>query len=264
LRAPDPAKWAVQEKFAMNARTIAQGKPAPISPRFDRKFIEEHNLIERYLENKLPFKGARDLEQWCRAHPDYLNELKLPERALASLKLLEASGRPQELGEPTPEWWKSLYVLAGLGAVTFISLVAFWVLVGKYSSLQGKLEDAKRVISQGPLVQPATEKAILVSPDHAPGLNRARITLSRTAPLLMDVHIDLDYTQKLTQFRLFVDKQDQGRALVLNNLLKDSNGQLRVTLNSTGLSAGIYNVRIEALPPRGIPIPIGWLILDVK
>jgi hypothetical protein len=264
LRARDPAKWAVQEKFAMNTRTISQGKAAPVSPRFDRKFIEEHKLIERYLENKLPFKGARDLEQWCRAHPDYLNELNLPERAQASLKLLEASGRPQEMGEPTPEWWKSLYVLVGLGAVTFISLVGFWVLVGKYSSLQGKLEDAKRAISQGPLVQPATEKAILVSPDHAPGLNRARITLSRTAPLLMDVHIDLDYTQKLTQFRLVVDKKDQGRALVLNNLLKDSNGELRVTLNSTGLSAGIYNVRIEALPPRGIPIPIGWLILDVK
>jgi hypothetical protein len=248
----------------MNARTIAQGKAAPVSPRFDRQFIEEHKLIERYLENKLPFKGARDLEQWCRAHPDYLNELKLPERAQASLKLLEASGRPQDLGEPTPEWWKSRYVLIGLGAVTFISVVAFWTLVGKYSFLQGKLEDTKRVISQGPLVQPAAEKAILVSPDHAPGLNRARITLSRTAPLLMDVHIDLGYTQKLTQFRLFVDKQDQGRALVLNNLLKDSNGELSMTLNSTGLSAGIYNVRIEALPPRGIPIPIGWLILDVK
>jgi hypothetical protein len=38
---------------------------------------------------------------------------------------------------------------------------------------------------------------------------------------------------------------------------------LRLTVNSTGLSAGIYNVRIEALPPRGIPIPIGWLLLDV-
>jgi hypothetical protein len=264
LRAPDPAKWAVQEKFAMNARTIAQGKPAPISPRFDRKFIEEHKLIERYLENKLPFKGARDLEEWCRTHPDYLNELRLPERAQASLKLLEASGRPQDLGEPTPPWWKSIYILIGLGAVAFISLVAFWALVGKYSILQGKLEDTKRVISQGPLVQPATEKAMFVSPDHAPGIDRARIQLSRTAPLLMDVHIDLGYTQKLTQFRLFVDKQDQGRALVLNNLLKDSNGELRVTLNSTGLSAGIYNVRIEALPPRGIPLPIGWLILDVK
>ncbi len=66
------------------------------------------------------------------------------------------------------------------------------------------------------------------------------------------------------EFRLFVDKKDQGRALVLNDLLKDSNGELRMTVNSTGLSAGIYNVRIEALQPRGIPIPVGWLLLDVR
>ena len=48
------------------------------------------------------------------------------------------------------------------------------------------------------------------------------------------------------------------------HLLKDSNGELRMTLNSTGLSAGTYTVRIEALPPRGIPIPIGWLLLEVE
>jgi hypothetical protein len=248
----------------MNARPIAQGKPAPISPRFDRKFIEDHKLVERYLENKLPFKGARDLEQWCRAHPDYLNELKLSDRAHASLKLLEASGRPQDLGEPKPPWWKSIYVLIGLGSVTLISLVAFWSLVGKISLLQGKLEDAKHLVDHGSLVQPATEKTIFISPDHSPGIDSARITLSKSAPLLMDVHIDLAYTEKLMQFRVFVDKKDQGRALVLNNLLKDSNGELRVTLNSTGLSAGIYTVRIEALPPRGVPIPKGWLLLEVK
>ena len=248
----------------MNARTIAQGQSAPVSPRFDRKFIEDHELVERYLEDKLPVKGARDLERWCREHPDYLDELKLSERAHASLKLLEAGGRPQDLGEPEPPWWKSIYVLIGLGAAAFVCMVAFSVLAGKYSLLQGRLEDTQRAMSQGSLVQPATEKAILVSPDHAPGINRARIKLNRTAPLLLDVHIDLGYTQNQWQFRLVVDKQDQGRALVLNNLLKDSNGELRVTLNSTGLAAGIYTVRIEALPPREIPIPIGWLILEVQ
>ncbi|MDP9089525.1 MAG: hypothetical protein M3O26_12400 [Pseudomonadota bacterium] len=248
----------------MNARTIAQGKSAPVLPRFDREFIEEHNLLERYLENKLPFKGAQDLEAWCRAHPDYLDELKLSERAHASLKLLEASGRSQDLREPKPPWWKSIYVLIGLGSTALISLIACSVLVGKYSVLQGKLDDTKRIISQGPLVQPAAERAIAVTPDHAPGINRAQIKLSRNAPLLMDVHIDLGYTQKLTQFRIVVDKQDQGRALVLNNVLKDSNGELRVTLNSTGLSAGLYSIRIEALPPRGVPLPIGWLTLEVQ
>jgi len=88
--------------------------------------------------------------------------------------------------------------------------------------------------------------------------------VTRAAPQLMDVHIDLGFTDKLMEFRLFVDKKDQGRALILNDLLKDSNSELRMTLNSSGLSAGIYNVRIEALPFRGSPIPIGWLILDVR
>jgi hypothetical protein len=235
-----------------------------LAPRFDRKFIEDHKLIERYLDNKLPFKGARDLENWCRAHPDYLDGLKLSERAHATLKLLEASGKPQDLGEPKAPWWKSIYLLIGLGAAAFVCLVAVWVMVGKYALLASKLEDTKRVMAQGTLVQPATESIVRIAPDHAAGIDRARIKLNRAAPQLMDVHIDMGYTQKLNEFRMIVDKQDQGRALILGNLLKDSNGELRLTLNSTGLSAGIYTVRLEALPPRGIAIPIGWLILEVQ
>jgi hypothetical protein len=248
----------------MNVRPISQGNPPTAPPRFDRKFIEDHKLVERYLENKLPLKGARDLENWCRANPDYLNELKLSERAQTSLKLLEASGQPVDLQEPRPPWWKTIHVLIGLTVVAFLSLVAFWALLGKYVLLRGELSDTRTLMNQGSLVQPATTREVRVSPDRAPGVDHARIIVTRAAPQLMDVHIDLGYTNKLMEFRLFVDKKDQGRALILNDLLKDSNDELRMTLNSTGLSAGIYNVRIEALPFRGSPIPIGWLILDVR
>jgi hypothetical protein len=248
----------------MNVRPISQGNPQTAPPRFDRKFIEDHNLVERYLENKLPLKGARDLENWCRANPDYLTELKLSERAQTSLKLLEASGQPVDLQEPPAPWWKTTHVLIGLSVVAFLSLVAFWALLGKYVLLRGELADTRTLMNQGSLVQPATTREVRVSPDRAPGVDHARIVVTRAAPQLMDVHIDLGYTNKLMEFRLFVDKKDQGRALILNDLLKDSNGELRMTLNSTGLSAGIYNVRIEALPFRGSPIPIGWLILDVR
>ncbi|HWY94295.1 MAG TPA: hypothetical protein VNX69_03850 [Steroidobacteraceae bacterium] len=248
----------------MNVRPISQGNPQTQPPRFDRKFIEDHKLVERYLENKLPLKGARDLENWCRANPDYLNELKLSERAQMSLKLLEASGQPVDLQEPAPPWWKTIHVLIGLTVVAFLSLVAFWALLGKYVLLRGELADTRTLMNQGSLVQPATTREVRVSPDRAPGVDHARIVVTRAAPQLMDVHIDLGYTNKLAEFRMFVDKKDQGRALILNDLLKDSNGELRMTLNSTGLSAGIYNVRIEALPFRGSPIPIGWLILDVR
>jgi hypothetical protein len=248
----------------MNARTISQMDPQTAAPRFDRKFIEDHNLVGRYLEGKLPFKGARDLEQWCRAHPEYLNELKLSEHAQACLKLLDASGSPEDLREPIPPWWKTIYVLIGLGALAALSLIAFWVLFGKYVLLRGELADTRTTMSRGSLVQPAITSEMRITPDRAPGIDRAKIVVSRSAPQLMDLHIDLAYTDTLMQFRMFVDKQDQGRALVLNNLLKDSNGELRITLNSTGLAAGIYKARIEALPFRGSPIPSGWLILEVR
>ena len=131
---------------AMNARTaIAASEPVGRTPpRFDAKFIEDHKLIERYLENKLPFKGARDLENWCRAHPEYLNDLKLAERAQASLKLLEASGQPQDLREPKPPWWK-IPVRAhrpGRGRA-----VRAWSHSGRCSAsitlLRGELEDTR-------------------------------------------------------------------------------------------------------------------------
>lgn len=252
-----------EESSSMPASTVSPADPQP-APRFDRKFIEDHKLVDRYLENKLPVKGARDLENWCRANPEYLNELKLSERAQGSLRLLEASGAPPDLSEPKPPWWKSIYVLIGAGVLACSSLVAFWALFGKYQLLRGQLDDARTLVTRGSLIQPAVETTQRVTPDRAQGTDRARIVVDRGAPQLMDVHIDLGYTNKLTEFRMFVDKQDQGRALVLNDLLKDSNGELRMTLNSTGLAAGIYNVRIEALPFRGSPIPIGWLILDVR
>jgi hypothetical protein len=250
--------------FGMNARTVAQGNPQTAPPRFDRKFIEDHELVERYLESKLPLKGARDLENWCRANPEYLNELQLAERAQTSLKLLEASGQPLDLREPEPPWWKTIYVLIGLSVVAGLSLIAFWAVLGKYVLLRGELDDTRALMNHGSLVQPATISEMRVTPDRVAGIDRARIVVTRAAPKLMDLHIDVSYTNKLEQFRLLVDKKDQGRALILNNLLKDSNGELRMTFNSTGLAAGIYNARIDALPFRGSPIPIGWLILDVR
>ncbi len=249
----------------MNANTIVPVNAQPAA-RFDERFIESHQLIDRYLEGKLPPKGARDLENWCRANPAYLEALKLSERTQSSLKLLEACGRPIDFSEPKPPWWKSPYVPIAAGAVAFLCLLGFWALAGKYALLRQELEDTRTRTVQGPLVQPAVETSMHVTPDRSPGLGNALITVSRSAPRLVDLHIDLGYAKQPQQYRLFVDKRDQGRALILNGLLKDSNGELRVTFNTTGLAAGLYDIRIESLPIRasGSPSPEGWLTLEVR
>ncbi len=231
--------------------------------RFDRKFIEEHRLLERYLDGKLPVKGARQLENWCLANPEYLAEQKLAERAQASLKLLDAIGRPQDLGEPTPPWWRTPPALISLAAFALICLVALWALYGKYLYLKSELNDARSRQQQGSLVQPSAESRVTMVPDRAAGIDRARLLVNRAEPQLVDLHLDLSHS-KYSRFRLVVDKKDQGRALIVNEVLRDSNGELRATFNTSSLSAGSYVLRIEGLPFEGTPVAEGWLIVEVR
>jgi hypothetical protein len=242
------------------APSLATG---PTPQRFDRKFIEDNRLIERYLTNKLPLKGAQELENWCRAHPEFLDELQLSERTHASLKLLEASGRPQDLGEPPLPWWRTPYLLMGLGGVTLLCIVGLGTLFGKYILLNGQLDSARALASQGSLVAPTTERIVRIAPDHAAGIDATHVAVSRAAKELLELRIDMNYSRE-NQFRIFVDKHDQGRVLVLDNLFKDSNGELKVSFNTSGLTPGRYDVRIEAIPARGLPIAEGWLLLDAS
>jgi len=69
---------------------------------------------------------------------------------------------------------------------------------------------------------------------------------------------------KLADFKVVLEKQEQGRALSIEHLAKDSNGDLRVSFNSSALSPGAYSIRIDGLPFRGDPIGVGWLLLDAR
>jgi hypothetical protein len=50
---------------------------------------------------------------------------------------------------------------------------------------------------------------------------------------------------------------------VLGDQAKDSNGNLRMTFNTSALAAGPYDIRIQALPLLGEPVDSGWMVLDV-
>src|SRR6184192_498274 len=79
-----------------SATAPAPAAPAPTtSPPMDRDFIARNQIVERYLSGRLPLKGATDFERLCREHPELLDEIGLPERVNAGLRLLEASGKPE-------------------------------------------------------------------------------------------------------------------------------------------------------------------------
>src|SRR6185437_3462325 len=114
--APSLASWASARAAASPAAKpsapspkpngAAAAKPVPSAP-MDRDFIARNQVVERYLSGRLPLKGATDFERFCHDHPELLDDIGLPERVNAGLRLLEAAGKPEPWQEaPRPLWQK--------------------------------------------------------------------------------------------------------------------------------------------------------------
>jgi hypothetical protein len=65
-------------------------------------------------------------------------------------------------------------------------------------------------------------------------------------------------------FRVLIERRGEGRVLQLHNLLRDSNGNLRVSLNSSALGPGLYTIAIDSLNWRGEPKPAAWAAFEVE
>jgi hypothetical protein len=63
---------------------------------------------------------------------------------------------------------------------------------------------------------------------------------------------------KFNFFTVTVTRVDQGLVAVLTNLARDSNGHVRLALNSSALGRGDYLVQVEGLDMRMATQTQGW------
>ena len=68
----------------------------------------------------------------------------------------------------------------------------------------------------------------------------------------------------MPSYRVTIDRVDQGRVGILHNLVKDSNGHLRIALNSSALGPGEYRLRVQGYTWRGERVDVGWVRLGVE
>jgi hypothetical protein len=242
----------------------ASGAAAPVSPPtnapMDREFIERNQVVERYLAGKLPPKGITDFERFVRENPQLIDELGLAERVHAGLRLLEASGAPEPWAEKPKQFWEKLPFVAGIAAAAAILLVAMLILLAKVSSQSDQIAALEREVAEQPLQPTQSARTVIVKPaGYAP-----RSSMLRVRPGEMtELKIELTQT-KYTLFRVKVDRIDQGRVAVLENMLKDSNGHLRLQLNPSAVGPGDYMLTIEGLNMRREALAVAWVRMSVE
>ena len=264
---PAPAAAAASGKVSASkpagaAAPAAASATAAPSSTMDRDYIARNQVVERYLSGRLPLKGATEFEQWIAKHPELLDEIGLPERVNAGLRLLEASGKPEPWQEaPRPAWQKP-QVTIGLAIATAVLAVAAMVLTGNTASKTHKIAELQRQAAEQPLDPATSTREIRLMPSRSGASNAPAITVGGGGAQLADFKID-ESRSPYHIFRVTIDRIDQGRVGVITNLVKDSNGHLRIALNSTALGPGNYQLTIEGLNWRGDPEPDSWVTIGI-
>jgi hypothetical protein len=298
--APSLASWANARAAAASTKTSASASPRPTVPTakpaqpaapektraaappapppaasssaaattlpargMDRDFIARNQVVERYLSGKLPIKAATDFERYCKDHPELLDEMGLPERVNAGLRLLEASGKPEPWQEASRPLWQQPAVTIGSAALAGLLAVVLSLVAASSASKTHKILELQRQVSERTLDPAASTRLIRLLPNRSGASNTPAITIGGgSEAMLADLRID-ESRSPYREFRVTIDRIDQGRVMVIDNLSKDSNGHLRVALNSSALGPGNYLFTIEGLTMRLEPQPDSWVTIGV-
>ena len=241
------------EAPAVPPAASASAGPSPM----DAAFIERNQIVERYLSGKLPPRGAADFERFCRQNPQLLASLGLPERIHNGLRLMDAAGAPEPWAEKvTPPYQKPLFI-AGLAAAAGTLLIATLMLLFAGSAQKKQIAVLDDQLRNQPLLPVESTRALTLVPSRNGPVNRSMATFGSGQTEFADLKFDVSWS-RYTNYRVTIDRLDQGRVLTMANLERDSNGHLRFAINSSALGPGQYAVTMEGLDWRGTPHPQAW------
>ena len=226
----------------------------------DREFIIKNQIVERYLAGRLPPKGVTDFEKLIRSRPQLIEELGLPEKVNAGLRLLDAAGIAEPWAEKPKKFWQNPAFTVGAAVLAVVALIGCLVLAMQVSSRDAtiakqKVENIERAIA------PSTQKrTILVGVARNGPPTQPTLTIRQGE--FAEMKADLSWT-RYGSFKVSIDRVSQGRVAVLDGVEKDSNGHLRISLNAGAFGPGNYMVTIEGLNMRRESIPVAWFMVSV-
>lgn len=263
-----PAPTSAVPTPASTAPAPTSAVPVPPSaalatPPMDRDFIARNQIVERYLSGRLPLKGATDFERFCRDNPEVLDELGLPERVNAGLRLLEASGKPEPWQEVKPPFWQKPQFSISLAAAVLVLGVSLWWVANDSAAKSLRITKLQSQVVERPLDPATSTREIRLLPSREGSSNTPAIMIGGGSAQLADLKIDESRSPHKV-FRVTIDRIDQGRVAVISELGKDSNGHLRLALNSSALGPGSYQFTIEGLNWRGDPEPDSWITIGIQ
>jgi hypothetical protein len=227
----------------------------------DREFIIKNQIVERYLAGRLPPKGVTDFERLIRSRPQLIEELGLPEKVNAGLRLLDAAGIAEPWAEKPKKVWEKPAFAFGALALAAAALFGCAVLALQVSSRNAVIAKQSQENLERPIAPSTRKRTIVINVARNGPPTSPTLTISHGE--FAEMKVDLSWA-RYPLYKVSIDRVNQGRVAVIDGLEKDSNGHVRISVNAGALGPGDYMVSIEGLNMRRESIPVAWYRLAVS
>jgi hypothetical protein len=174
-----------------------------------------------------------------------------------------AGGIPLPWEERPKPLWEQLPVVIGVAALTLLLAIASLTLYFKFDSARAQVATLTAAVRERPIRPIASTRSVYVEPGRSAPSVTPTLTVSSSVAELIDLKFKMEWSG-YTQFRVTIDRVGQGRVIVLNNLTRDSNGHLRVAINSASLGPGNYLFAIDGLTLGNEARAQAWFTLGVS
>ncbi len=191
-----------------------------------------------------------------------MDTIALGDRINAALRLLDAGGRSPPWEQRAARWWEKLPALIGLaGLCAALAATTLWT-SSRLSAQQHIASGLQQQLTAQPLDPAQSTRRINIAPNRTAPSRHSLTVIGGSAAELADLYINLAWS-RYTVFNLSIDRIGQGRVAVLHNLQRDSNGALHLSLNSSVLGPGDYELTFEGLTWRGDAVPQAWATITI-
>ncbi len=210
----------------------------------DRKHIDDHHVVARYLADQLPGSEREAFEAYYLEHPEMLQEMEAAARFKVGLMQLRDADELDASMKPRPWYLQQQYLAAAAVAVVAIGVGLF---VMRSPSMQPML-----VASSGALINRLGDPLPIAS-THAILRTRgisydAEIDLPRSAQTI-ELRVLPEYEAQPPRYRItlssIADDDSLQQLVKVGGLAPDEDGFVPVFLNAAKLEHGRYQVMLS-------------------
>lgn len=258
----------------------------------DRRYIENEHVVDRYLSGDLTVREAREFEKFCQDNPAFLQALPIPVRLKTRLSRRPVEGSETGVFEAIPSsstravleetedgfdpeeareemrrngggFAINRVLVMGLALALLIAAGAAAIFGLQVRSLSEQLEGASKALSSTQMQPPGSVQRYKVQMVKARPQQPTLVIGWITPAQLLDISIDAA-EGKIQQFQITIDKADGVRVMQIKRIMRDSNKEVRFSLNSSAFGPGDYLVKVEGYNWRGETQTVGWLMLGLQ